>query len=171
MNGKEKCKILKEIRTDIAKANNIPLEIPECTHKGDCKGTCPRCEAEVKYLENKLAERRKRGLKIAVAGISASLVAFNATSCDILDEIVDRVGIQQTLEGDMRVEYDGVIPESDTTENSKNGIIESTEFPGEVVTDALEGDIVDIQGDLAFTDTEELIAGALPLDTDCEDEQ
>ncbi len=169
MNGKEKCKILKEIRKDIAKANSIPLNIPECTHKGDCKGTCPRCEAEVKYLEKKLAERKKRGFKIAVAGISASLVAFNATSCDIIDEIAERVGIEQTLQGNMVVEYDGVMPESDTCEYTETGAIEEAELLGEIITDVLEGDIIEPQGDIAYTDTEALIAGALPLDTDSEE--
>lgn len=158
MKGKDKCKILKQIRSDIAKANDIPLEIPECTHKGDCKGTCPRCEAEVKYLERQLADRRKRGFKIAVAGISAGLVALNAASCDIIDEISSRVG-GDALQGDMIVEHsDGIMPPPDTVE-----------FGGEMA-DTLEGDVAfvpeEIQGDLVVTDE---IAGALPLeDTDAE---
>ncbi len=164
MNGKEKCKILKEIRTDIARANGIPLEIPECTHKGDCKGTCPRCEAEVKYLENKLAERKKRGLKIAVAGVCAGLTALSATSCDIIDEIANRVGIEQTLQGDMIVEQDGIIPESDTREYTETGAIDGE--TDEIITDVLEGDIVEIPGEVM---EEELIQGAIPLYTDSED--
>jgi len=164
MNGKEKCKILKEIRTDIAKANDIPLEIPECTHKGDCKGTCPRCEAEVKYLEKKLAERRKRGFKVAVAGISAGLVALNTASCDIIDEIAARVGINDTLQGDMRVEeVDGLMPK-DTREYTETGSIDSN--TDEIITDVLEGDIVEIPGEVM---EEELIQGGMPLYTDSED--
>ncbi len=164
MNGKEKCKILKEIRTDIAKANDIPLEIPECTHKGDCKGTCPRCEAEVKYLERKLAERRKRGFKVAVAGISAGLVALNTASCDIIDEIAARVGINDTLQGDMRVEeVDGLMPK-DTSEYTETGSIDSN--TDEIITDVLEGDIVEIPGEVM---DEELIQGGMPLYTDSED--
>ena len=50
MNGKNKCKILKEIRREIAEANDIPLEIPECTYEGDCPGTCPQCEEELNCL-------------------------------------------------------------------------------------------------------------------------
>ena len=55
--GKNICKHLKEIRKRIAEENDIPLEIKECTYKGECRGTCPRCEAEVRYLENALANR------------------------------------------------------------------------------------------------------------------
>lgn len=163
MNGKEKCKILKQIRSDIAKNNGIPLEIHECTHKGDCKGTCPRCEAEVKYLENKLAERRRRGLTIAVAGISAGLIALSTTSCDVLDEIAHRVGIEETLQGDMIVEYDGVMP--DTTEPP---VTDTTDIPGEVIEETLEGDIVIIPDEVL---EEDLIQGAMPLYTDGEGEQ
>ena len=57
--GKEKCKMLKEIRKEIAKENDIEMVIEECTHQGRCKGTCPKCEAEVAYLEEQL-EKRKR---------------------------------------------------------------------------------------------------------------
>lgn len=155
MKGKEKCKVLKQIRSDIAKANDIPLEIPECTHKGECKGTCPRCEAEVKYLERQLENRRKRGFKIVVAGISAGIVALNAASCDIIDEIASRVGVND-LQGDMIVEHsDGIMP-PDTTENIK----------GEIEIEVLEGDIVAIPDEVL---EEELIQGAMPVDTDIED--
>ena len=49
--GKYTCKILKEIRRQIAEANGIEFAISECRYKGDCLGTCPKCEAEVRYLE------------------------------------------------------------------------------------------------------------------------
>ena len=50
MSGKEKCKYLREIRKKIALENDITLVTSECTFKGECKGTCPKCEAEVRYL-------------------------------------------------------------------------------------------------------------------------
>ena len=46
--GKVLCEALKEVRRRIAEENDIPLEIKECTYKGECRGTCPRCEAEVR---------------------------------------------------------------------------------------------------------------------------
>ena len=50
MFGKKKCKILKEIRKKIAEENDIPYVTRECTHKGECSGTCPRCEQELREL-------------------------------------------------------------------------------------------------------------------------
>lgn len=81
MNGKVKCAALKRIRRDIANANDLDLVIPECTHKGDCPGTCPRCEYELRYLEKKLEERRRNGFRVVLAGISAGFIAAGAVSC------------------------------------------------------------------------------------------
>ena len=68
--GKRTCEILKEVRRKIADANDIPLQERECTHTGDCAGTCPYCEAEVRYLERELSKRRSLGKAVAVAGIA-----------------------------------------------------------------------------------------------------
>jgi len=71
--GKETCKILKQIRQNIASENDIPLVVEECHYKGECRGTCPRCEAELEYLEKELLKRRSMGKKIVLAGLSAGL--------------------------------------------------------------------------------------------------
>ncbi|MBO7637130.1 MAG: TonB family protein [Paludibacteraceae bacterium] len=71
--GKETCKILKQIRQTIASENDIPLVVEECHYKGECRGTCPRCEAELEYLEKELLKRRSMGKKIMLAGLSAGL--------------------------------------------------------------------------------------------------
>ena len=78
MNGKSKCKILKDIRRQIARENDIALVISECRYQGDCSGTCPKCEAEVRYLEQELRKRQQAGKAIAVAGIAAALVVSSA---------------------------------------------------------------------------------------------
>lgn len=78
-NGKNICKELKAIRKQVAEQNDIPLEQHECTYDGPCDGTCPRCEAEVKYLEQELHRRMTLGKAAAVAGVAMSLAAF--TSC------------------------------------------------------------------------------------------
>ena len=74
--GKTTCKILKEVRRKIADANGIPLSERECTHKGDCAGTCPYCESEVRYLERELSKRKCLGKAVAVAGIALSAVTM-----------------------------------------------------------------------------------------------
>ena len=79
MLGKDKCKILKEIRQKIADENDIPYVTRECTYQGDCSGTCPRCESELRYLEKELEARRRLGKQVAVTalctGISLGTVA------------------------------------------------------------------------------------------------
>ena len=90
MNGKQKCKILKQIRAEIAKANDISLVVSECTHKGECRGTCPRCEAEVRYLEEEMAKRRSLGKQIALAGVSVG-VTIALTGCSAVEYMADAV--------------------------------------------------------------------------------
>ena len=82
MNGKSKCKVLKDIRKKIAEDNDIAYITSECKYQGDCSGTCPKCEAEVRYLEEELAKRKNLGKIVAVAGIAATLVVASA-GCDL----------------------------------------------------------------------------------------
>ena len=96
MKGKEKCKILKEIRQKIATENDIPFVTSECKHKGDCRGTCPKCEAELVYLENELAKRRLLGKRVMLAGLVATF-AVTGTACDFGETITYR----SALSGDM----------------------------------------------------------------------
>lgn len=74
--GKQTCKILKEIRRQIADANGIEFVTSECRHKDDCLGTCPKCEAEVRYLEQQLRTRSIAGNAVTLAGISAASLAM-----------------------------------------------------------------------------------------------
>ena len=83
MKGKKRCKILKEIRRQIAVNNDIEFVTSECKHQGDCLGTCPKCEAEVRYLERELEKRMKLGKAVTVAGLAATITATTllGTSC------------------------------------------------------------------------------------------
>ena len=73
--GKEVCLILKGIRQKIADANGISYQPKECHHKGDCMGTCPACEEEIRYLERELKARKGNGFGMKVAGIAAGICA------------------------------------------------------------------------------------------------
>ena len=88
MNGKSKCKILKDIRRQIAQDNDIEFVTSECKYQGECSGTCPKCEAEVRYLEQELAKRQAAGKAIAVAGIAAALV-FSTAGCGMDTQSTD----------------------------------------------------------------------------------
>ena len=67
--------MLKSIRQQIADANGISYRPKECQHKGDCAGTCPACEEEIRYLERELKARKGNGFGMKVAGIAAGICA------------------------------------------------------------------------------------------------
>ncbi len=121
--GKQTCKILKEIRKQIAEENDIKLVIEECTYKGDCSGTCPKCESEVRYLERELEKRQRVGKAAMFAGLAVGTL-FATTSCDRI--------IPQPLEGD--VPY---IPDSTEMPNDS---IPGDSIPEEAIL--LEGEVM-----------------------------
>lgn len=77
MNGKSRCKALKEIRQKIAQENGIHLETPECDFKGECPGTCPQCESEVRFIERELIKRSQLGKVITLTGLTLTLASCN----------------------------------------------------------------------------------------------
>ena len=77
--GHNICDILKVIRKKIADANGINYSPKDCHFKGECKGTCPKCEKDVKNLEHELRLRKKAGKTIKVVGVALEMTAL-ATS-------------------------------------------------------------------------------------------
>ncbi len=116
--GKQTCKILKEIRRQIAEANGIKFATSECRYRGDCLGTCPKCEAEVRYLEQQLCARSLAGKAVALAGISAGMILMSNCSCitssnnesndDFLGEFIDSTEMVEQVgdveEGEIEIE-------------------------------------------------------------------
>ncbi len=68
----------------------------ECRYKGDCKGTCPKCESELRYLEQQLEKRRSLGKKVTVSALALGLTA-SVAGC--------RIMTKDYLEGDVPYEY------------------------------------------------------------------
>ena len=117
--GKRTCRILKEIRKRIAEENDIEYITSECTYRGNCSGTCPKCEAEVQYLCEQLDARRQMGKAVMLTGISVGMLASSAglTSCGQgTDEKTD----------------------IDTTQ------IEKMVMPGEIVNDSISADTIEV---------------------------
>ncbi|MBQ4566136.1 MAG: hypothetical protein IJA48_07285 [Oscillospiraceae bacterium] len=163
MHGKAKCKILKEIRRRIAAENEIPFVTRECTYQGSCKGTCPKCEAELRYLEQQLEKRQRMGKAVAVSALSLSLLT-GAVACEPL--FGQRPGNQ--LEGD--------VPNiSDTAETFEGEPLPTTEdlIAGYIMPDTSETteeqfvlgevpysepddtcDVEVLEGDVAYVETE-----------------
>ncbi len=78
--GKHICETLKGIRREIAEANEIDYNPTECTHEGDCAGTCPKCESETRWLERQLRNRQALGKAVTIAGLSVALGAMSSCS-------------------------------------------------------------------------------------------
>ena len=93
--GKVICSVLKAIRKQVADANEIKYEPRECHHQGECRGTCPACEAEVKYIERELDLRRQLGKAVAIMGISAGLSAL--TACGEKAKNVDSISEKESM--------------------------------------------------------------------------
>jgi len=115
MVGKQKCNILKEIRRKIAEANDIPYKTRECTHTGECSGTCPYCESEVRYLEKELKRKASLGKQIKLAAVCAGAVA-TVTGCTVAESITARFSPAPTP----------------TAKEELSGAVEWTEISGEV---------------------------------------
>lgn len=99
--GKTTCRILKDIRRQIAEANDIDLVIKECTYQGDCAGTCPRCEAEVAYLERELARREAMGKVVRITGLAAASFAMAACSLKPKQQTINPEEEDFLYEGDI----------------------------------------------------------------------
>ena len=106
MKGKQICSYLKSVRREVAAANGIDLEIPDCTFEGECPGTCPRCEAEVRQLEQALSQRQRLSQKVAIVGVAMGLAlsgmsvasAQNVNPQDTIDDEVMWVGMEEPLQ-------------------------------------------------------------------------
>ena len=140
--GKQTCKILKEIRRQIAEANGIEFATSECRYKGDCLGTCPKCEAEVRYLEQQLRARSLAGKAVVLAGISVGIILMSGcggTSTNQSSETlqgepeasVEQIEITDTIE-------EGELPAIEDTVVIKKGEIDDTEK-------TVVGDIIDLE--------------------------
>ena len=109
MNGKSKCKILKQIRQKIADENDIAYVTSECQYQGECSGTCPKCEAEVRYLEKELEKRRRLGKAIAVAGIAAALMV-GSSGCSLFIGPTGGVPMEYATDPTDPIDGDVVLP-------------------------------------------------------------
>lgn len=100
MTGKEKCKLLRQIRKEIAETNGIEYVVTECTYEGeDCRGTCPKCDSEIAYLDAELNKKIIEGELVTLAGLSLETFNFGMdTNQNANDEIDDDFDV---IEGDL----------------------------------------------------------------------
>lgn len=157
--GKQTCKILKEIRRQIAEANDIEFVTSECRYKGDCLGTCPKCEAEVRYLEQQLCARSLAGKAVALAGISAGMILMSGCSETSTKNQADNVLLGEVMESPEMVK------ETDDTEEGEVQAEEDTTIVtnGEVALPPEEipkvGEVIDESN--SFFDEEPVFPGGM----------
>lgn len=160
--GKQTCKILKEIRRQIAEANGIEFATSECRYKGDCLGTCPKCEAEVRYLEQQLRARSLAGKAVALAGISAASLAMlfpisteAQASADIKILSADSIAMTSVdsikVKGIARYEFENKVDSIASEEligatvlNLTNGKGTTTDIDGKFEITAQVGDTIEV---------------------------
>ena len=157
--GKEKCKILKQIRAEIAKNNDIEWIIDECEHKGNCPGTCPKCEAEVRELEKKLEERKSLGKTVAIVGVAAG-IALSVSGCNLITPNAGapaepETTVQQTTGTETEITEGMIETETETETDTETETETETE---EETYEPLEGEPAVLLGDVMYVTEEGEIA-------------
>ena len=140
--GKQTCKILKEIRKQIAAENDINLVIEECTYQGDCRGTCPNCEAEVRYLERELEKRQRMGKAAVVAGLSVGLLGASQMA---LAQQPDSLRMDTIEKVDEQMELFGMVEEMPGFRGGEQKLFEfignNVVYPQEAKEAGIEGKV------------------------------
>lgn len=148
MTGKEKCRYLRSIRKDIAEKNNIEISFEKCTNKGRCRGTCSKCDAELRCITDKLNEKAQNGEEIIIPmGYKVKppkkLLNFNIKTSRIVKKIneIKNFSVDNLICGGMeQVDYeeserivnigmsDGVYHTKEEIENVRNSGIDAFEL-------------------------------------------
>ena len=164
--GRAICKVLKDVRQKIANENGISYHPEECHHKGECTGTCPGCEKEIRYLEEQLKNKQHSGLGLKVAGIAAGV-------CVTVLPMAAMVQTESKISPDFKAKT--IKNDSIRAVDLTNGHPDAVLLRGKVfdtkakepiigavvgLKDTKKGDVTDIEGDYAvkalLTDTLEV---------------
>lgn len=127
--GKHICETLKGVRSEIARANEIDYTPRECHHEGDCAGTCPACESEMRWLEGQLRLRQSLGKAVTIAGLSLGLASL--TSCSSC------TGGGEQLQGEVSSDGTELVCNDSTQMDATDGEPELLE--GDVIAPPTEG--------------------------------
>ena len=161
--GKSTCKLLKDIRQQIADANGISYQPKECHHKGDCAGTCPACEEEIRYLERELKARKGNGFGMKVAGIAAGIcttvMPMTAAAQGVKPDSTANRPVHTAKKGDVKV--------VDLSDGCASPVVVRGMVIGSDDKEPLIGAFILIEGTTkgVATNIDGLFALKLPLDT------
>ena len=140
--GKSTCKVLKDIRQKIANENGISYAPKECHYKGECKGTCPACEAEVRYLEEELKRKRRNGFAIKLGGIAAGLCAM-VIPAQVGAQNINKDSVKKTIP---QVNALDSIAVKDLSEGAEDAIVVRARLIFDDDKEPIPGAIVILQG-------------------------
>ena len=145
--GKKTCETLKSIRKQIADANEIPYEPRVCTHEGDCLGTCPACESEMRYIENQLNIRKMAGKAVKIVGLATMMtMAACHHSISTPDSFNPKMEAEDEMEGEIvdrrRIEVED-LPEKPFVPVEDTVYAEGEDLFDEIVHAECPYDIVD----------------------------
>ena len=127
--GKRTCDVLKEIRKIVSEKENIDLHQTECNFKGNCSGTCPKCEKELTELNKKVDHKK------LVAILSTLTMATTLTACSFGPVHEDLGGVAEPMD---------INEKENETPNSKDKSKNKIETPTKEETDfngILSGDV------------------------------
>ena len=144
--GKSTCETLKSIRKQIADANEIPYDPVVCTHKGDCMGTCPACESEMRYIENQLNIRKMAGKAVKIVGLATVMTLTACNSISTTDSYNPKLEVGDEMEGEIvdrrRIEVEN-LPEKPFVPVEDTVYAEGEDLFDEIVHAECPYDIVD----------------------------
>ena len=148
--GKYICNALKAIRLDIARTNGIEYTPTKCSYDGDCAGTCPACESEMRYLEREIARKRSVGKAALMTGVSLALSSLSAmaTNAPSSEALMSGYSCQnQVCDTTKRAEIFGEIHE--TMPHFRGGECALMEYlqthinyPPEAARDSIQGRVI-----------------------------
>lgn len=161
MTGKEKCEFLKEIRKNIAEEYNIPYNPSECKHEGECSGTCPKCEAELKYLTEEIDKKRAAGVEVNISPNLSELLGithdenflngFSAVCGDQEPQLLSNSrASEEALTGDVVSDYvppDDWVVKCGEEDSADYGSRNLTQLAGGAITEPLAGVVPPILSD------------------------
>lgn len=84
--GKDKCELLKSIRSYIAGKYGLDYSPSECTHQGNCLGSCPKCDGELQDIQ---AQLRAKGITDITADKQLN---------ELLERYIDTIRTQENTE-------------------------------------------------------------------------
>lgn len=136
--GEKICHQLKAVRRQIADENGIELHQPECTYEGECRGTCPRCEYELRFLEKELSRRQSLGKAVTVAGLTLGLASCGGNGT------ASSSTTSNSADGEYEIIQTGLVEEEDDEREVPN-TSDTLELEGIAISNISDEDGDDVQ--------------------------